>query len=88
MIVVNATDFKNNLGQYLQKIYAEAVVVSKMGRPTAVLMSYEEYAKLTTAAPKETQTLYASQKEEALLNIRNELKRLRALRAEEHQGEQ
>lgn len=87
MIEVNATDFKNNLGQYLQKIYAEPVVVSKMGRPTAVLLSYEDYAKLSAAKPKETQPLYAPQKEEALLNIRNEVKRLRARRAEEHQGE-
>lgn len=78
MIEVNATEFKNNLGQYLQKIYRDPVVVNKMGRPTAVLLSYEEYSKLLLASRSTQQEgLYGSEKENALEKIRSEFKKLR-----------
>jgi prevent-host-death family protein len=83
MILVNATEFKNNLGQYLQKIYAEPVVVNKMGRPTAVLISYEAYtALMSTKTQNETHTRYEADQEQALLTLKNEFKRVRASRAE------
>lgn len=80
MIEVNATEFKNNLGQFLQKIYREPVVVHKMGRPTAVLLSYEEYAKLALNARKDASGLYGPEKEQALENIRSEFKKLQPVR--------
>ncbi len=76
---MNATDFKNNLGQYLIKMYREAVVVTKMGRPTAVLLSYDEYDKLLKQEEqrKQAEGLYGTEKEQALTAIRNELRQLR-----------
>lgn len=76
MIEVNATEFKNNLRQYLQNIYREPVVVHKMGRPTAVLLSYEEYTKLALNFEKEKTGLYETVKEQALQTIRKEFKKL------------
>ena len=81
MISVNATDFKNNLGQFLQKIYAEPVVINKMGRPTAVLLSYEEYERLTVQAGSGSKTVL-SEKEQTLEEIQREFKRVRARGAE------
>ncbi len=75
MISVNATEFKNNLGQYLQKIYAEPVVIHKMGRPTAVLLSYEAYLQLSQ---KEKSCKELSAKEQALASIKSEFNRVRA----------
>lgn len=76
MIEINATEFKNNLGQYLQKVYKEPVIVHKTGRPTAVLLSYEEYMKLSKASQQQAQGRYEPKKEQALQKIRNEFKKL------------
>jgi antitoxin Phd len=43
---VSATDLKNKLGQYLEASIKEPVIVEKSGRPTSVVISYEEYQKL------------------------------------------
>lgn len=37
----NATEFKNHLGEYMQKVYQEPVIVEKSGKPSAVLISYD-----------------------------------------------
>ena len=78
MISVNATDFKNNLGKFLQRIYAEPVVINKMGRPTAVLVSYEEYERLTTQLESGNKTVMLSEKEQTLEAIQREFKWVRA----------
>jgi prevent-host-death family protein len=43
---VNATDFKNHLGEFLDMARDEPVQVRRTGRPVAVLMSWEEYEHL------------------------------------------
>ncbi|MBU1404954.1 MAG: type II toxin-antitoxin system Phd/YefM family antitoxin [Proteobacteria bacterium] len=44
---VTATELKNRLGKYLDISRGEPVIVDKTGRKTAVLLSYEEYKRLT-----------------------------------------
>ena len=43
---VSATEFKNRLGKYLDASRTEPVIIDKIGRKTAVLISYEEYERL------------------------------------------
>lgn len=46
---INATQFKNHFGEYMQKVYQEPVIVEKSGKPSAVLISYtlfELFSKL------------------------------------------
>lgn len=45
-MITNATQFKNHLGEYMQKIYQEPVIIEKSGKPSAVLISYDMYEKL------------------------------------------
>ena len=47
MKTVSATEMKNRLGVYLQMIMAEPIIVEKAHRPVAVLLSKEEYERLT-----------------------------------------
>ena len=42
---INATEFKNHFGEYMQKVYQEPVVVEKSGKPSAVLITYEAYKR-------------------------------------------
>ncbi|MEW6594873.1 MAG: type II toxin-antitoxin system Phd/YefM family antitoxin [Thermodesulfobacteriota bacterium] len=44
---ITATELKNKLGKYLDVSRVEPVIVDKTGRKTAVLLSYEEYKRLT-----------------------------------------
>jgi antitoxin Phd len=44
---VNATNFKNRLGQYLESSIKEPVIVEKSGRASAVLISFETFEKLS-----------------------------------------
>jgi len=43
---VNATDFKNHFGEFLDMAREEAVMVSRSGKPLAVMLSVEEYERL------------------------------------------
>jgi antitoxin Phd len=43
---INSTDFKNHLGEFLGLVRAETLMVSKSGKPLAVVMSAEEYEHL------------------------------------------
>ncbi|MGB6975848.1 MAG: type II toxin-antitoxin system Phd/YefM family antitoxin [Gammaproteobacteria bacterium] len=43
----SATNLKNHLGQYLETAIKETVIVEKSGRPISVLMSYEEFQRLS-----------------------------------------
>jgi prevent-host-death family protein len=43
---VNATDFKNHLGEFLDMVRDEPIQVRRSGRPVAVLVSWEEYEHL------------------------------------------
>ena len=40
MLRVNATNFKNHLGRYLEYAIREPVIVEKSGRASAVLVSF------------------------------------------------
>lgn len=44
---INATSFKNHLGKYIECAIKEPVIVEKSGRPSAVLISFDEFAKLS-----------------------------------------
>jgi len=44
---INATSFKNNLGRYIEACMKTPVIVEKSGRPSAVLISYDEFEKLS-----------------------------------------
>ncbi|TAK78147.1 MAG: type II toxin-antitoxin system Phd/YefM family antitoxin [Gammaproteobacteria bacterium] len=43
----NATEFKNHFGEYMQKVYQEPVIVEKSGKPSAVLISYDTFKRLS-----------------------------------------
>jgi len=45
---VNATDLKNRFGEYLDSARREPLAVIRNGREVAVLMSRDEYERLTT----------------------------------------
>lgn len=44
---VTATEAKNRFGQLCQQAKREPVVIQKAGRPDTVLLSYEDYQRLT-----------------------------------------
>ncbi len=54
MSVISATDAKNKFGQVLESAQSEPVRIQKSGRDVAVLVSADQYRKLTEAgaAPK------------------------------------
>lgn len=43
----NATQFKNHFGEYMQKVYQEPIIVEKSGKPSAVLISYDTFKRLS-----------------------------------------
>ncbi len=47
MKTANATEFKNRFGEYLDQARSEPVGVKKTGRPVAVLLSWDEYQRLS-----------------------------------------
>ena len=47
MTIASATDFKVHLGEYLDKAQSEPVIVQKAGRDVAVLISKDEYDRLS-----------------------------------------
>ena len=50
MSAITATDARNRFGQLLEMARAEPVHVQKNGRDVAVVLSPEEYARLTASA--------------------------------------
>ena len=42
-----ATEVKNRFGEFMEKAQREPVIVEKNGRSSVVLMSHEEYERLT-----------------------------------------
>lgn len=44
---ITATELKNNLGQYITASVKEPVVVEKSGKPTVVVISYDDFQKYT-----------------------------------------
>jgi prevent-host-death family protein len=49
---MSAKDAKNAFGLLLDKARAEPVTVEKHGRPVVVVMSVEEYERLTAEQPQ------------------------------------
>ena len=47
MVTISATDARNNIGKLWETASREAVTVASAGKPIAVVISPEEYAKLT-----------------------------------------
>jgi prevent-host-death family protein len=46
MKTVSASEMKLHLGRYLSEVAREPVLIEKNDRPAAVLLSFEEYARL------------------------------------------
>lgn len=75
---INATSLKNHLGKYLQSSIKEPVIVEKSGRPSAVLISYDEFEKLSQYEDFYWSTLAAQAEKEGYLGTEetaNKLKR-------------
>jgi PHD/YefM family antitoxin component YafN of YafNO toxin-antitoxin module len=47
MKTVKATEMKNKMGQYFQLAMAEPISVQRNGHPIAILLSVNEYERLT-----------------------------------------
>ena len=47
MITASSTDVKNRFGDYLEEARTQEVVIQKSGRDAAVLLSIDEFRKLT-----------------------------------------
>ncbi len=52
MIETTATKIKNRLGRYLEQAQREPVFIKKSGRWVAVVVSYEDYKRLTRLEDK------------------------------------
>ena len=52
MSTITATEAKNKFGQVLEAAQAEPVHVQKNGRDVAVVLSADQYARLTENTPK------------------------------------
>jgi antitoxin Phd len=46
----SATEFKQSVGKYLDATRTGRVIIERQGRPTAVLLSFEEYERLDPGA--------------------------------------
>jgi len=51
-LTTTATDFKQHVGRYLDAARTRRVIIQRQGRPTAVLISVEEYESLNPAASR------------------------------------
>jgi prevent-host-death family protein len=51
---VSATEAKNRFGYFCSQAKTEPVIVEKDGRPDTVLLDYEEYKALSSAAQKKS----------------------------------
>jgi prevent-host-death family protein len=56
-LTATATEFKQHVGKYLDAARTTQVIIERQGRPTAVLISVEEYERLNPAASKVLDTL-------------------------------
>ena len=50
MQTISSSDARNNLAAMLDKAQHEPITIQKQGRNAAVLLSYEEYERLTNAS--------------------------------------
>lgn len=57
MEVTSASDVRNNLAAMLEKAQHAPVIIQKQGRNAAVLLSCEEYERLTNAQRRAFQVL-------------------------------
>ncbi len=46
MVKISATDAKNHFGDLIDRTRVGPVTIEKQGRPTAIVLSPEEYARL------------------------------------------
>ena len=51
-VTTSATQFKQHVGKYLDATRTRRVIIERQGRPTAVLLSVEEYEALNPAASR------------------------------------
>ena len=47
MTSATSTEFKNHFGEYLERARQEPISIERNGRPSAVLISSEEFERLT-----------------------------------------
>lgn len=59
MQIVSSSDARNHLSAYLDAAQREAVVIQKQGRNAAVLMSYDDFQRLTQSSTHQFQDICA-----------------------------
>jgi prevent-host-death family protein len=57
MQVVSSSEARNNLAAMLDKAQQEPIAIQKQGRNAAVLLSYEEYERLTADPVRRFQSI-------------------------------
>ena len=74
MRTISSIDAKNRFGQLLDAAQRAPVTVTKKGRPTAVVMSIEDYERMRGAAWKRLfETMATARKEAAGRGLSDEL---------------
>jgi prevent-host-death family protein len=76
MSEVNATKFKTNLGSFLEEAIKEPVIVTKSGRPSAVLISFETFERLSEYEDQHWLALANAARKEGFLGVKETQKRL------------
>lgn len=74
---INATSLKNHLGRYLQSSIKEPIIVEKSGHPSAVLISYDEFNKLSQYEDFYWSMLATQAEKEGYLGVKETAKRLK-----------
>jgi prevent-host-death family protein len=82
MRTISSLDAKNRFGQLLETVQRAPVTVTKQGRPTAVVLSVEDYERMRGAAWRRlTETMEVARREAADRGLTDE--QLDALLADE-----
>jgi antitoxin Phd len=76
---ITATDLKNRLGQYLEVAIREPVVVEKSGRPTSVVISYDEYQRFLALEDELWATKALEAEKEGYLGVKESAEFMREL---------
>lgn len=60
MIQISSREFNQDIGYAKRKSVQDPVVITERGKPTHVLLSYDEYQKMLSTQPKITELLSCS----------------------------
>ena len=57
MITMSSREFNHDIGKAKRTSHTNPVIITERGKPTHVLLSYEEYQQIITTQPKITDLL-------------------------------